>query len=91
MRITDRYLSLVDRAGPARPAGKVDRTGDVGAGRARSFEKAPSGVLDVSVSEEAQELASGKLKLEDLKTSIKNGTYRIDPAVIARRMVGGDE
>jgi anti-sigma28 factor (negative regulator of flagellin synthesis) len=48
-------------------------------------------MLEVNVSDRAQELASGAAKLEALRVSVRNGTFQIDPHAIAARLVGEDE
>lgn len=89
MRITDRYQSLMDRVG-AGAARSVDRTGRAeGVSRA----KAPESALEVTVSDRAQKLASGSARIEELRTAIENGSFVVDSARIARRLVGllGDD
>jgi anti-sigma28 factor (negative regulator of flagellin synthesis) len=93
MLITDRYQSLMDRAaGAAKPVEKTEKAGQgaKASAKAAASKASAGGVLDVNVSDRAQELASGAAKLDELKASIQNGTFRIDHDAIASRLVGED-
>lgn len=93
MRITDRYQNLMERAaGAARPVDKTERAGQGAKASAKgaTAKASASGVLDVNVSDRAHELASGVAKLDELKASIQNGSFRIDHDAIASRLVGED-
>jgi anti-sigma28 factor (negative regulator of flagellin synthesis) len=89
MRITDRYERLMERAGPgaARP---VDRTEKTGAGGRTAAEPRTGSPLEVNVSARAQELAAGASRLQELKASIRDGSFKIDAHAIASRLVGED-
>jgi len=86
MRITDRHQSLLDRAGPAgtRPVDKAAATES--GSRARS--KPGGRALEVAVSDRAHELASGAARLEELRTAIRDGSFRVDSQRIAQKLVG---
>ena len=86
MRITDRYQGAMERVGSA-GARPVDKTAAVESGP-RAKGKAASGALEVSVSDRAQELASGAARLEELRTAIRDGSFRVDSKRIAEKLVG---
>ena len=86
MRITDRYQSTMDRVGPSGPR-PVDKAAAAESG-ARAKSKSAGGALEVSVSDRAQELASGAARLEELRTAIQNGSFRVDSQRIAQKLVG---
>ncbi|MBX3209334.1 MAG: flagellar biosynthesis anti-sigma factor FlgM [Labilithrix sp.] len=96
MRITDRYLNLTDRTAPgaARPVDKTEKT-ESGARATTAKAKAPAGdALEVSVSGRAQELASRMARIDELRSAIKDGSFRVDSKRIAESLVGlvgGDE
>lgn len=49
-------------------------------------------VLHVQVSERAHELSAKNVaRLEELKASIKNGSFKVDADKIATKLVGDDE
>ncbi len=86
MRITDRYQSTMDRVGSA-GARPVDKTTAVEGGP-RGRGNAAGGALEVTVSERAQELASGAARLEELRSAIRDGSFRVDSQRIAEKLVG---
>ena len=83
MRINDRYERFMERvgAGTAKPAEKVK---DTGAGAK------PGAALAVKVSDRAQELAMRADRVEELKSAIASGSYRVDARAIASRLLDGD-
>lgn len=90
MRITDRYSIAMDRVAPgaARPVDKTEN-GDSGSRAASAKAKTPAGgALEVSVSSRAQELASRTARIDELRTAIKDGSFRVDSQRIAQRLVG---
>ncbi len=83
MRINDRYAKFLDRVLPqtGKPAEKVKESG---AGTK------PSAALAVKVSERAQELATRADRVEELKSAIANGTYKVDARALASRLLDGE-
>lgn len=95
MRITDRYQSLMERpgAGAAKPVVKTDEAGAANGSRggtATSATGANAPAIQVKVSARAQELAAGSARLEELKASVKAGTFKIDADKIAAKLVGDE-
>ena len=86
MRITDRYQGTMERVGPA-GARPVDKAAAVES-NARTRGKAAGGALEVTVSDRAQELASGAARLDELRSAIRDGSFRVDSQRIAERLVG---
>lgn len=86
MRITERYrdLSRVSKTDGVRPIEKTDNASEAGAAKGT----ARGNSLEINVSERAQELARGAARLEELRASVRNGTFKIDPHAIAARLVG---
>jgi flagellar biosynthesis anti-sigma factor FlgM len=91
MRITDAYTRLGLTAPQAPTQGK--------AGRAQGTDAPPSAPsaedLKVSVSDRAQALSrrtgdeASAARVERLRTAIAEGSFRVDPRVIADRLVRG--
>jgi len=48
-------------------------------------------VLQVQVSDRAQELAARAERAAELKAQIKDGSFKVDADKIAAKLVGGDE
>lgn len=86
MRISDRYQSTIERVGPAKPASSTSK-----AAPTTGTPDGASGVLDVHVSQQAQELSNRAAGVEQLKKQVQNGTFKVDPDAIASKLVGGDE
>lgn len=93
MRINDIYGKLNERAvestGKGAAPGQAPKTGNAGTQPAQGpGEK-------VTLSEEAQKLADQAIAAHDaekvgrLKASIENGTFKVDPQAIAKRLVEG--
>ena len=80
MRINDRASNLIDRVG----------TSQVQATSKPEATKKPAGV-EVKVSARAQELAAGASRLEELRASVRDGTYKIDHQKIAARILGTED
>ncbi len=95
MRITDIYGKLNERSvestGQKVPAGQSPKTGGAGGQPAAG---SPSGEK-VTLSAEAQKLADQSAaaaeteKIGKLRASIENGTFKVDPQAIAKRLVEG--
>jgi anti-sigma28 factor (negative regulator of flagellin synthesis) len=88
MRITDRYQSIegTQRVAPAKAAASTSK-----AAPTTGTSDGASGVLDVHVSQQAQELSARAGGVEQLKKQIQNGTFKVDADAIASKLVGGDE
>jgi flagellar biosynthesis anti-sigma factor FlgM len=84
MRINDRYQRFLERVGPgtSKPATQVR-------GKEASETK-PGAALAVKVSERAQELATRADRVDELKSAIAAGTYRVDAKAIASRLLDGE-
>ncbi len=96
MRIADRYQSLMDRVGPSagRNVDKTDKSNASAGARGPAAKKPSAGsgaAVQVNVSDRAQELAAGAARLEELKSSIQDGTYEVNPKVIASRLLGEED
>ncbi len=93
MRISDRYQRLAPspaESSAAREAGKA-RSVEGRASAARpAGAKTSASVLDVRVSDRAQELALGTARLDELKARIRDGSFVVDAHAIAARLVGED-
>ncbi|MBX3228855.1 MAG: flagellar biosynthesis anti-sigma factor FlgM [Labilithrix sp.] len=85
MRITDRYQSTIERVAPAKPVLATSTTTATTATADRAS------ILDIHMSAQAQELSNRAAGVEHLKRQIANGTFKVDPDVIASKIVGGDE
>jgi anti-sigma28 factor (negative regulator of flagellin synthesis) len=88
MRISDRYQSVesAQRAAKAAPVASTSK-----AAPAAGTTDGTSGILDVHVSAQAQELSARAAGVEQLKQQVQNGTFKVDPDAIAAKLVGGDE
>lgn len=86
MRISDRYERFLDRVGSPTAKKTNEKSGAEGASGASN-----SDALKVEVSATAKALAAGTAKLDELKASVQNGTYKVDSRAIARKLVGEDE
>lgn len=90
MRISDRYERFTDRvsttkAGATTASDKaVGKTTPVTA-PARA---AQASLLSVKVSDRAAQLSAGSARLEELKESVRNGTFKVDARAIAQALVG---
>lgn len=93
MRITDVYGKLNDRSvestGKGAPAGQPPRADSAGG------KPAAAAGEKVTVSDEAQKLAAKSqadaetAKIEKLRGAINDGTFKVDPQAIAKRIVEG--
>jgi anti-sigma28 factor (negative regulator of flagellin synthesis) len=93
MRITDRYQNLMDRPGAAgaRPVDKAAHESTQARAAAGAAKTAKAGAaIQVNVSARAQELAAGAARLEELKASIKDGSFKVDADAIAAKLVGDE-
>jgi anti-sigma28 factor (negative regulator of flagellin synthesis) len=90
MKVTDRYQNLMERVAPgaARQADKADKTAANNRASTAKAKAATGNAVEVSVSNRAQELAAGSARLEELRTAIQNGTFKVDSRRIAERIVG---
>ncbi len=90
MKVTDRYQNLMERVGPgsARPVDKAEKSATGARTSTAKAKPAAGNAVEVSVSNRAQELAAGAARLEELKTAIQNGTFKVDSRRIAERIVG---
>lgn len=86
MRISDRYQSTIERVAKAVPAQSTSK-----AAPTAGATDGASSVLDVHVSQQAQELSARAAGVESLKKQIQNGTFKVDADAIASKLVGGDE
>ncbi len=86
MRISDRYQSTIDKVAPAKPAAATSK-----AAPTAGTTDGASGILDVHVSAQAQELSARSAQVDQLKQQVQNGTFKVDPDAIASKLVGGDE
>lgn len=93
MRISDRYERFADRVATsgtsaskqASLVGAKDKASAVAAARG-----AEPGVLTVSISDVAGHLSANAAKLEQLKASIQDGSFRVDAQAIAKKLVGDE-
>jgi anti-sigma28 factor (negative regulator of flagellin synthesis) len=86
MRISDRYERFLERVGTKGKPGAGGKAAPTEGAR-----EADTTALKVSVSDEAKALAAGTARLDELRSAVRNGTYKVDAQAIARRLVGGED
>lgn len=92
MKITDRYQNLLEHVGPSKSAAAkaVEKAAEAG-GAAKSGPEVPSDALSVNVSAKAQEISKTRAaRVDELRASIANGTFKVDAKAIAAKLVGDD-
>lgn len=87
MRISDRYERFTDRV-------STSKTGAT-TGSDKSVAKIPAvaaqpSVLSVTVSDRAAHLSAGSARLDELKESVRSGTFKVDARAIANALVAED-
>ena len=91
MRISDRYDRFTDRVTSTKTnAAKGTDTSAARSTTASTTTPAQDGILSVSVSAQAKDLAAGTARLEQLRDQVRNGTFKIDAKDIANKLVGED-
>ncbi len=100
MKISDQYERFTDRGGagavgvsPLAPAKGVSETAPTARARERAGEvrRTEPGVLSVSVSSRAANLSTSAARLDELRSSIREGTFKIDARAIARALIGEEQ
>lgn len=83
MRITDRYQSTIERVAPTKPTASTAK-----AAATTGAADGASGVLDIHMSAQAQQLSNRAAGVEHLKRQVENGTFKVDADAIASKLVG---
>ena len=103
MRISDRYERFTDRVNTTKAGATTSSDQAVGKATpvtapARAAPQSPapaartphSSLLSVKVSDRAAQLSAGSARLEELRESVRNGTFKVDAHAIAQSLVGED-
>lgn len=91
MRISDRYERFTDRVSPSKAGATTASDKSVARAAPVAAPVAPQpSVLSVKVSDRAAHLAAGSARLEELRESVRNGTFKVDARAIANALVGED-
>jgi anti-sigma28 factor (negative regulator of flagellin synthesis) len=91
MRISDRYQRLMDGTSGVSTKRTAGADGGRPSSSTASSGKAGSTAganVEVKVSDRAQELNAGVQRLEQLKSAIRDGSFKVDPQAIAAKLVG---
>jgi anti-sigma28 factor (negative regulator of flagellin synthesis) len=91
MRISDRYERFTDRVTTSKAGAAGATSGaDKSVTKTAAVTAPQPSVLSVKVSAEAAQLSAGSARLEELKQSVRNGTFKVDARAIANTLVGDD-
>ena len=88
MRISDRYERFTDRVSTSKPGATTGA--DKSVGKAAPVTAPQPSVLSVKVSAQAAQLSAGSARLDELKESVRNGTFKVDARAIADALLGQD-